>query len=362
MRLYIDESGYTGENLLDAEQPTFVLASLVISDDAASQLARQVFPHVKAAELKHSSLVKRPQGRQMVLQFLKALRPVSKGAATFIVHKEFCVVAKLVDLWLESAMHEVGYNLYEGGGNIAFSNLTFFVLRSLQSPQFLTKHLRRFQHMMRDRGRRAYDEFWRGLQADLRRCKKQTAEILEHYLQARRVFGYNYLASLPKRTLDIAFAMAVALVGHWRTRTEESIEIIHDASSSMAKEKWLWDALVSPDVPSATVGFDRRTISFPLRIASTEFPDSEEHRQLQFCDLLAGATAEFGRGVMGVSSKPDYCASLEQAGIKEFLAGGVWPAPDVSRTDEGLTGPSPVDPISFFGSLFVKASKDKEIQ
>ena len=149
MKVHVDESGFTGEDLVNREQPIFVLASICLADADADQIVRECFPRVQAAELKHSSLAKRPRGQEMVANFVRCIEP--RNCATYVVHKEFCLLTKLVDLWVEPAMHTLGVTPREGGANIAFSNMCFFCLRTFESKGFLTKHLRRFQKMSRER-------------------------------------------------------------------------------------------------------------------------------------------------------------------------------------------------------------------
>ena len=47
MQLYLDESGYTGEDLANRDQPIFVLAGLAVEG-----VEEKFFSEIKAAELK----------------------------------------------------------------------------------------------------------------------------------------------------------------------------------------------------------------------------------------------------------------------------------------------------------------------
>ena len=54
--IFLDESGYTGEHLLDTDQPIFALASHHISERSCEELKRRFFGRVQARELKYSQL------------------------------------------------------------------------------------------------------------------------------------------------------------------------------------------------------------------------------------------------------------------------------------------------------------------
>ena len=130
MRIYLDESGFTGEDLFNEAQPIFVLASTVLADNESRRIQADIFGDVHARELKHSAMAKTAKGRSQVLNFVRALR-MSKGtSATYVLHKKFCLLAKLVDLYLEAAMHQTGFDLYKGGANLAFTNVCYYCLGS----------------------------------------------------------------------------------------------------------------------------------------------------------------------------------------------------------------------------------------
>ena len=56
----IDESGYTGFDLLNAEQRFQGVTAIAIKDDDAHCLIRKHFPSLRAAELKYRALARRP--------------------------------------------------------------------------------------------------------------------------------------------------------------------------------------------------------------------------------------------------------------------------------------------------------------
>jgi len=137
--------------------------------------------------------------------------------------------------------------------------------------------------------------------------------------------------------------------------------LVHDTSSALAREKWMWDAIVSPALPSVTVGFAHRKRKYPLLVSKTVFEDSQLSRQLQLADVLAGATAEWAKGKIGKSDRKGYCAALENAGIAKAVVGGIWPIPDVERL-QALPGEPPVDPLHFFGKIILEADRRQKKQ
>ena len=55
--LYFDESGFTGYNLLDPQQPIFAVASVDISDAQAAEILKSSFPSYQGVEFKFTNIL-----------------------------------------------------------------------------------------------------------------------------------------------------------------------------------------------------------------------------------------------------------------------------------------------------------------
>ena len=356
MHIYIDESGYTGEDLLNSEQPILVLSSTTLANDVTEQLISKSFAGSKAAELKHSVLGSRRSGQDRIVQFVQELNRQKSVAGTYIVHKKYGLVTKMVDLWVEPAMRHDGIDLYNRGANIALSNLIYSILDSLL-PDF-DQHLLRFQTMMRKRTQKSYREFWNPIYK-LCRDKKDgpVTDTLLYLLGGEMRLGFQYLLTRPAHALDLALTCSLQIVDHWHDTTDETLFVIHDESSAMAREKWIWDIIVSPEVPKIEVGYDRRKTRFPLNVVSTEPASSKNHLQLQIADVLAGATAMYGKSLLRSARQTEYADKLKDAGIREFLINIFWPSKDIAPEDLDTTGENSGDAIEFMAELLRQAKK-----
>jgi hypothetical protein len=336
----MDESGFTGEDLLQSEQPVFVHVSTSLTDEECAALIDEHFSRVQSKELKHKNLARRQSGQARILAFLNAIRGQDKFT-TWLCHKEFTLLTYLVDLWVETSMHAHGIDLYKDGGNVALSNMTYYCLRAFQSDEFLRAHLERFQRMMRSRTPQNYQHFFEKLHKDYLMVDKRTRDILVFYIGAGMDVGFDRLRAMPRRAIDPAFTTAVSTCMHWHKRTAAPLRLIHDKSSSLAKDKWLWDAITSPEIENVILGISGRELVYPLNVVETRFEDSEAYLQLQFCDLVAGAYAEWARQFMDLPHDKSYGSGLEQAGLKDsdaFNLSVIWPSPEVDPDALGMTG------------------------
>ena len=342
MTIYLDETGYTGQDLLNSEQPLFIGASTSLPDDVAASLVQECFPGVRARELKHSQLCRRDRGQDQIVQLLRSIRQRHGDFAVSLAHKEFVLVGLLVDFWVEPAMRADGLNLYERGANIGLCNLTYLTLKSLLPAGDCSRLFLRAQKMLRTKSIEAYEAFGRSLRAAQRHCEPLN-EILDYIvLSDYRLGGYEHLRSLPDRLTDLGTYYLMEQVSHWSDRTGQALNIIHDESSALAREQRVWDALLDADVPHAVVGRDRRTIRFPLRVNSINRAKSQDHLQLQLVDLLAGAVAaHFRNRVYGDTNyRADYIKKLDALDIlgSELIINMIWPTSQVSPEELGTDG------------------------
>lgn len=360
MDIFFDEAGYTGEDLLNATQPAFVVASTILKQDICQAIFAECFTGLQAAELKHSNLGTRRRAQRRVIHFVRTVKEHASSFAVVAHHKEFVLVTKIIDLWVEDAMRRDGVDLYNQGGNIALSNLSYVTLSSLLTSQSFREILVRFQRMMRTRTVEAYRDFWRPVQEIYNQGNDLVNEILGFFLAAKHRLGFQHLLAFPDHSLDLAYTSLLTLVGHWRNVHNETSIVIHDRSSALASEKWIWDALVSPQVPAREVGYDRRKIRFPLNVERTLFKDSKDHLQLQFADVLAGATAAFCKGLIQPASRSMYTDELEQAGIRDFLINIVWPSTKVTPEELGTVGENAANPLDFMEGQIRRAQEKRE--
>jgi hypothetical protein len=150
--------------------------------------------------------------------------------------------------------------------------------------------------------------------------------------------GFDLLRRTPARALDPALTTTVSTCEHWRKRTDAPLRLIHDRSSNLSKDKWLWERIASPEIEKVVLGVPGREVVYPLSVTETTFADSRSHLQLQFCDLVAGACAEWARSYMDLPHDETYASKLEETGIKELNLSTIWPAPEVDPEALGMKG------------------------
>ena len=137
--LYFDESGFTGHNLLDPNQPIFVIASTDINPGTAEQILRRAFPRYRGAEFKFSNIWRSSHKRGLV-EFARHLDSTDHRTFVWMVDKRFGVLTKAVDFLFEPYITDAGFDFYADGFCWKYTNYIQFGLTQFASPQ-LHEHL-----------------------------------------------------------------------------------------------------------------------------------------------------------------------------------------------------------------------------
>jgi uncharacterized protein DUF3800 len=341
--VFLDECGFTGEDLADPEQPVFVVASHNLSDEDAAEVRGKFFGSAKAEELKHSRLQRRETYRAAILRALSELLERDVVRVT-LAHKPFVLVAKIVDWLLEPAFHADGFDMYEDGACLAFANGIYMCLAA-EDKGLLESVTRSFQCAARARDPMEVREFYTLLLSA--RFAKAVGRIHEMIEFAHARLGDGWLLNLPRPAIDISVTVALQTCYSWRVAGLTHFEVVHDRSSAMARDRAVWDAITSRDAPPAVIGNGAVQIPFPIGVEGTRFEDSKQHVALQVADVVAGAAARWGSWVAkGKPTDDRYGASLHEmfmAHFKQAVAGMIWPTDSVEPKRAPANVVNPVD-------------------
>lgn len=132
--IYIDESGNTGSNLLDKNQPVFATASCNFSVEEASYLLSKL-PASLAQEAHFKKLRKSRAGCEAIIRLLSEELVNPERIKVHVIHKEFMVLTKIVDTLIEAYYNAHGHDFYKNGRNIAYSNMLWYCLSAFCDPE-----------------------------------------------------------------------------------------------------------------------------------------------------------------------------------------------------------------------------------
>jgi hypothetical protein len=352
--IFIDESGYTGEDLFNAEQPFFTLASLNLSEEKCKFLTDKYFGEINARELKHSNILKYPKQQEMVTNFLKELANTPDIVKFSVSDKRYVLITKMVDNLIEPLLYESGYDLYNQGGNIGLSNVLYYMYKTHLSKIEFEDILRNFQIMMRERTTVSYENFFKIFNNTF---SNELDELNDFFKLWYLKKSPEDIFSFPKNNLNIAFTCAFKMVADWSKISKKQHSLIHDNSSNMSKEKKLWDYLVGTDIPSSVVGYDTRIMKLPIQLKETSFVDSKDWSGLQLADILAGSINYVFKWLEDIVPESSYPKEVHNIVKDTFNWHLIIPTPKVTPEELGTVGPNYENPNDFFGKLHTEYKK-----
>ena len=350
---YIDETGFSGEDLLSKEQPLFVQATNNLTASEATAMVDDIFSRVKTSELKYKQLIRGGRYEDRIMECIGRLASDPTRAGVWLAHKQFAMVTLIVEWWMEPLAHQHKLNLYQDGANHATANMLFACLEGFWNAEFRYKLLLSFQRMFRSRLSTRFNECEMFISRERSKVDGDRAEILRYLWPSFALLGFAHVRNLPKHVLDLSLPGLAVIGHHWRTMDAGPWEAVYDDSSIMAKQAHLWEAMSSPRVASATFVGPRYEQIFPMNVTTTRFAKSEHERQIQLCDILAGAAAT-GLSAYAENKVTPFAERLIAAGIEKLVIGGMWPSLDVTPEALGRKGWDGSIAIDWLGEQIAK--------
>jgi Protein of unknown function (DUF3800) len=325
-----DESGNTGQNLFDAEDPIFAIGSVHLGHQESTNAAK-VFASSKAAELKFSKLRRRPTTRAAVLHFL-SLDSISKETVkVYTVHKPFMVVTKFCDVFIEPSYRKhTGQDFYAKDLHVATANLIYHLM-----PTFLGKTWQKFlnhfvafvrsskQPSAREHFRRTAELIYNTLSISQPNMANFVGTVLEVDSEFGEISGF-----ISGDELDPVFTCYEHIADVWGRQLNQRFCVLADDSKVLSTHAGVLRQLSDPKLKSFEAGYGERTTRFPLLVDEIRLIDSKADLRVQLADVIAGAATS----CLKVSYRN---ATDEDQGIwnkvkltmaeKQLFAGGIWP-------------------------------------
>ena len=145
--VYFDEAGFTGNNLLDPNQPIFVFASIAMDEELASELRNETLSrsHTNAQELKWSSLRGSERGRKAISWLLSESSEYSR---VITADKVYALAGKFFEYIFEPALSERNSLFYAIGFHKYVATLLYLSYRA--TDPHVARTLTGFVEMMKN--------------------------------------------------------------------------------------------------------------------------------------------------------------------------------------------------------------------
>jgi len=150
MRMFLDESGFTGSDYVNQDQPFFVLGSHWLSDPEVSAFQELVARSFRGNEIKFRKLIKTLNGKVILRDVITFLAQHKTKYCVYVVDKKSALVRRFVDDCIEPSMAEAGLspNYKE---RWAYANLFSTTMPAFMGPQWYEAFLVRCNAFLREK-------------------------------------------------------------------------------------------------------------------------------------------------------------------------------------------------------------------
>lgn len=278
---YMDESGFTGADLLQKLQPFQGASALCICPDDARYLIRQHFPKLKAPELKFSSLIKRDTNLKPLYELQRDLL-ANFPCVICVADKKFILILLFVTHAVEPWYHARGENLLRDGRHFLLASMAYFAGPTLLGNDF-ELILRRFQQAMREKTDAAVLALtdtirsieWTVLSELLGPLATGTPECIGEILDKGT-------------TTDASFIILNALISRTELMADGEYRVEHDRSKNLLQYNHHLSRFIECSQPAEFKLSAHASVSYPLKLTDVCQVDSVDSPGVQLCDVLVG--------------------------------------------------------------------------
>ncbi len=293
----IDESGYTGFDLLNPEQRFQGATAIAISDDDAARLISEHFAKLQGPELKYRALSRRPANQPRLLSLQRDLLTHYK-CVTYVCDKRFLLILIFLDCAVEPFYYQRGVDFYENGQNYSLASLLYFIGPALLGKAAFDRLLAAFQRAVKEKTPEALND----LVSAVRQTKwRELPEALGPLAAYAAPECLSEIAA-PGVNTDVALVVLQALISRMEVMADGPYQVEHDQSKNLLTYHDLIQRLIDHDEEIEFRQSEIASIKFPLKLTAVTQVDSKISPAVQLADVMIGAAIEAANNLTGVRS------------------------------------------------------------
>lgn len=355
VQIYADESGNTGVNLLDKSQPIFSMASTDFSDEEAAELL-SLFS-TQSNEVHFKNLKKYAKGQKAILELLKHPLITPERVKSVVIHKQFMVTGKIIDTLTEHYAHLCGFDLYEGGCNIALLNMMYACTPAFCGEEAFIDLLTVFIATLKDPTQQNVMVYFNTVQALKNKTTHQEFKKSLSFIAPPPEVIFDALEDFKISSIDPLVTSLFYLSMEWSKSHPNGFNIIHDDSHELMDKQSTFDPYMNQEMEPMEIGHDRRKYILPLKMGELGFGESHVHPQIQVADILASSLNYWAKGFLVEPPFDAFVQKLDDCGIRSLIGLCIWPSLDVTPQALDTDGAKGVHPVDSTAEFLIKASR-----
>lgn len=293
--IYCDESGFTGNDLLNKSQPYFTYASIAIRNEEAKAFVKQLISdfNIQGGELKGQRLLKYNKGKKTIT---KILENYHNKIQVSVFHKTYNLACKFFEYIFEPVIQKNNLLFYKIGFHKFISNILYLELKA--RSQYAEDIFDEFEKFIR---RFDISEL-RFLSSSivLPNISPILDDIKSFYLYNQRAIieEIDSLRSygVGKWALDLTDTALFNQLAEWGLRFDQ-LDVYCDKSDPLEHKKEMFMVMINREEKLYNTLLDKtRPLTFNL-VREIQFVDSKSFPGIQIADTIAATFAYiFGGG------------------------------------------------------------------
>ena len=345
-KVFFDEAGNTGDNLLDKEQPIYVLSSNDYSDAEIQQILSPL-SIAKGNELHFKNLKKYSKYRNAIIDVFNHDLITSEHIKYSYADKKFGLVCNIVDKIIEPMFYDVGYNMYKKGLNLTYANGLYIVGISHCNKELFSRFLFDFQSLMREQTASNINSFYRTVE-EILLVKNEIIEDIFSCIAASKAQIIDFIDGYDKYSMDFSVSTFAILCDWWGKQLNKKFEVIHDNSKQIEHWEGHIKSMSNDKIKKTEIGYDYRKSTYPLLIESLTLVDSKSHKQIQFADIVSSAVSYCLKiRHIDKNETDDFANKIFTSKLANITSWPIMPSAKITPEELGTVDDKGIDAVDF---------------
>jgi len=343
--IYFDEAGNTGANLLDKDQPTYLLLSHNYTKTQAKKILSPLLEISNASELHFKQLKKYTKSRKAILSCINHPLVQKDRVFQYVAHKEFMVVIQIVDQLIEHVFYKRGIDIYKGGLNISTANILYIMGTSVWDKNLFKDMCEKFVFWIRSRNGNDGVAFYTAVQKLYGTLKHKKDKQLVSFILASIPLVNEIIPAVNKYTLDATLSCFNSHCHHWANIYKQPFDVVVDNS----KQIEYWEDMIkflTDSLPEKEVGYGSRKHKYPLLIKSLKMQSSDSNLQIQLADIF-GSALNYCYGQIATGKIDDFGQEIDNSLLVQTSRSVMWPGKEMTPEELDMEDETGINALDF---------------
>lgn len=292
--VYIDESGYTGADLLNHDQRFQGASAIYISELEAKELINKYFPRLKSKELKYQKLARRSNNWDRLLALQKEILE-NYICVSYVCDKRYLLILHFLDYAVEPFYFDGDVNFYKDGCNYTLGSLLYYTADTLLKGENFSEILSLFQYAINSKSEIS-------IYALIEKIRSSPWQELPEAFGPLALETNSCIEAIKNKNTssDGAHVVLLSLISRLEAIIDHNYNIIHDESNNLEQYDLTLNKMINHKEKISFKNTELTTTNFPLKLKSVSQVNSIESSGVQLADILIGGVMDSSKAITGV--------------------------------------------------------------